>query len=511
MTDILLLLNAAGISVAFLVIMAVNRHAFDYLWLIIHGVIVAIAALAYHFEWEGAGYLLAGITLVFVIAPIVLTILARRAMRRQKREAGVRLFTMATLLHPSLTWRLKAAVEQAITEPTVAGQCASLDRIIARFPESRTTTARLIRHRLLNDWNGILAHGASTPTAQQDPFQRMLTIRALGETGRLNEMVEALLADASTLASAQVLNQTLLGVVQLTGRTHALPFLMVQPEIRAFSDEQLQWMENATHLSAGDLQARDHLQQQINTTEDPDKKRLGQIWLDTPRADPTIALRPELGAALDEFISRRMTRAADIHGKHQRLTPVTFTLIGANVLIFAFELYRGNPESGEMLAKLGGMWPPLVMAGAWWRLGSALFLHVNLAHLAFNMLMLLSLGRSYERRNGSWPMAVLYGLGGLLSMGAVLMLMWWVYVPFAVLAGASGAIFALFGGQTVDMIWRWRRSGMKDDRNALITVALCLGLQAAFDNLATAVSFSAHVSGFVAGLAIGVIFNILRR
>jgi hypothetical protein len=63
----------------------------------------------------------------------------------------------------------------------------------------------------------------------------------------------------------------------------------------------------------------------------------------------------------------------------------------------------------------GAQYGPLIDAGEWWRLFSAMFLHANIAHIGFNMWALFLFGPALERRFGSISFAALYvasGLGG---------------------------------------------------------------------------------------------------
>jgi membrane associated rhomboid family serine protease len=94
----------------------------------------------------------------------------------------------------------------------------------------------------------------------------------------------------------------------------------------------------------------------------------------------------------------------------------------------------------DVLLSWGGGLAPRVFGQEWWRAGSHLFVHGDLAHLAGNLLFLLLIAPLVERLLGSVRFALVYlfaGLGGgLLGMGTY---------PQHVVVGASAAIYGLYG------------------------------------------------------------------
>ncbi len=77
-----------------------------------------------------------------------------------------------------------------------------------------------------------------------------------------------------------------------------------------------------------------------------------------------------------------------------------------------------------------------------YRLFSAMFLHLNEAHILFNSLALFYIGSNVERIFGHVRYALIYFLGGL--AGSIAML----FVGLGGL-GASGAVFAIWGAEVV--------------------------------------------------------------
>ncbi|WP_152656219.1 rhomboid family intramembrane serine protease [Oceanobacillus sp. CFH 90083] len=117
----------------------------------------------------------------------------------------------------------------------------------------------------------------------------------------------------------------------------------------------------------------------------------------------------------------------------------TYILIALNVLIFIFQLTSGDMESIRHLIDLGANYNVLVMEGEWWRFFTSMFLHLDFLHLMMNMLALFYLGTTIERVFGRIRFIMIYFLGGL--TGSIASFAFSIHVS----AGASGAIFALFG------------------------------------------------------------------
>ncbi len=72
---------------------------------------------------------------------------------------------------------------------------------------------------------------------------------------------------------------------------------------------------------------------------------------------------------------------------------ITQMLIALNVAIFVAMLLTGNPQSGRVLLRFGAMPSPLPR-DQWWRLFTAMFVHVGLFSLAFSHSPSLSAGAS---------------------------------------------------------------------------------------------------------------------
>jgi len=126
-----------------------------------------------------------------------------------------------------------------------------------------------------------------------------------------------------------------------------------------------------------------------------------------------------------------------------RITPwATYLLLVINLAAFSLEALWGGTTSSTTLWRMGAESRDPVLAGEFWRLITAAFLHVGPMHLAMNMWALWVLGPFLERVLGITRFLSLYlvaALGGsLCSM---------LFGGHHLSAGASGALWGLMAAQ----------------------------------------------------------------
>ncbi|WP_164470830.1 rhomboid family intramembrane serine protease [Vaginisenegalia massiliensis] len=119
---------------------------------------------------------------------------------------------------------------------------------------------------------------------------------------------------------------------------------------------------------------------------------------------------------------------------------ITNALILIMVLMFLVTLIRfGTTENGEALVAMGARFNPLMIAyHEWWRLVSAIFLHIGFEHLAINVFTLYFLGQELDYTVGWIKYLIIFfisGMGGNLASFAF---------SSNISAGASTALFGCF-------------------------------------------------------------------
>lgn len=183
--------------------------------------------------------------------------------------------------------------------------------------------------------------------------------------------------------------------------------------------------------------------------------------------------------------------------------PATRVLVIANILVFCGMVIVSGGKALQspdidLMINWGANYAPLSFHGEWWRIFTSMFLHFGFMHIAFNMAALWNLGESAEQLYGTRRYINLYVLSGL--GGSCLSLL---FNPGVVSAGASGAIFGVYGALFAYFFARRKEMGSEAFRagsksaTAFILVNVALGLTFGFDNFAHA---GGLITGFVCGL-----------
>ena len=194
-------------------------------------------------------------------------------------------------------------------------------------------------------------------------------------------------------------------------------------------------------------------------------------------------------------------------------TPGTYILLAINIAVFGWMVLQGVSAKDPTTAQLvhyGATNAYLILAGQWWRLLTATFVHVGLLHIATNMWCLWNLGLLGEPLLGPVGLVAVYLITGI--AGNLLSLCFNVLPPrdfTAVGAGASGAVFGIAGILIVLLsnkklpipafeLNRLRRSVIQ-----FAVLNLVLGIGANFTSIVR-IDNHAHIGGFLSGLALGV-------
>jgi rhomboid protease GluP len=203
-----------------------------------------------------------------------------------------------------------------------------------------------------------------------------------------------------------------------------------------------------------------------------------------------------------------------------RAAPATYLLVAINCAVFLWMVLHGvdaRSPTVEDLIRFGANRTDLVLNGEWYRLLTAIFVHVGLIHLATNMWCLWNLGMLGEPLVGPFGLIAIYVLtgiaGNLLSMGYNVVATLYTHDPSflqEVGAGASGAVFGIAGILIVLLSNRklpfpWEQ--LRQLRRRVVQFAainLVIGGATMFINVGIRIDNMAHMGGFLSGLALGV-------
>ncbi|NJK63675.1 MAG: rhomboid family intramembrane serine protease [Synechococcaceae cyanobacterium SM2_3_1] len=403
---------------------------------------------------------------------------------------------------------------------------AAAENILCNYQQSTTVPTPweqmviVALYRVMGTWNPLLNWAQPLmlqPQQRHDPSLVLAYLRALGETGDLNSLLQAYDTWRGGLEQAE--NPTLLRLAQLfvlafTGQMVTVEKLLKQ-DLNHLPDPVKQFW-GATSLWAGGLP--ELAQTQL------------QSLLDT---------HPSLSPSLQKGIQQRLSRIAPSSDQiltpnsrqilfhlsqtlsHSEPMPVldvnwiasrpTLALMSLNILVFGCQLWWGGESQTEALLRLGALAVPNVLAGEWWRLITANVLHSGPLHLLLNVLALLILGPFVETSLGAGRYLLLYWGAGVGSMAILTLLQVTQLSELALVVGASACIMGLLGATAAILLHLWRQTHSPVALRRLRSILLIILLQTIFDLSVPQISVMGHLSGLVIGFGLGTLLNRSRR
>jgi membrane associated rhomboid family serine protease len=214
-------------------------------------------------------------------------------------------------------------------------------------------------------------------------------------------------------------------------------------------------------------------------------------------------------------VTRQQTRSRWQRSAYAGGSGLTATkvLVAINVLVFAVELATGagslsltGAGSGAALQRMGALAPyDVLVAHQYWRMVTVMFLHLDLLHIGFNMWALWVIGPYVEAALGRLKFLVLYLVAGLAASVLIL----YASPPYALTAGASGAIFGVFGALAIYAFINRKRDVAS--RAILGNIVFLLILNLAFTFGVGGISWQGHIGGLVGGTALMGGYMLLGR
>lgn len=222
------------------------------------------------------------------------------------------------------------------------------------------------------------------------------------------------------------------------------------------------------------------------------------------------ALEPYLIA--DESVSNRSGALKETgkellalfqHRENYFITPLLMTI---NIIVFLLLLFAAQSVqfTSQFLLHWGANARLATLHGEPWRLLTNCFLHWDFVHLLMNMMALYFIGSYVEQYLGKIKFIVAYLLMGIVASLASL-----YWHEQGVSAGASGAIFGLYGiflaFLTTSLITPAERKKLLPTAVIFIGYSLLMGMSDNIDN-------AAHMGGLFSGLFFGYcLYPIVRR
>lgn len=182
---------------------------------------------------------------------------------------------------------------------------------------------------------------------------------------------------------------------------------------------------------------------------------------------------------------------------------VTPAIVVINSIVFVAMVASGvsiiDPKVEDLL-KWGADFGPFTVSGEWWRLLTSAFVHIGIIHIALNMWCLWDAGRLAERIFGNVAFVCIYilsAVGGSLASICV--------NPVIVSAGASGAVFGVFGSIGAFIFFQKNSVPPYIIGSLKRSILPFIGYNLVFGFVAKGIDNAAHIGGLVTGFAAGVL------
>lgn len=158
--------------------------------------------------------------------------------------------------------------------------------------------------------------------------------------------------------------------------------------------------------------------------------------------------------------------------------------------------FGGVPDVHFDLAS-GEKLPNSPAPNQWWRFIVPIFLHGGIIHIAFNLLLQLTLGRDVEKLIGSIRFFIVYMAAGIFGF-----VLGGNFAATGIAStGASGSLFGILAITLLDLLYNWSTRPSPGKELLFIAIdiviAFVLGLLPGLDNFS-------HIGGFLMGLVLGV-------
>jgi rhomboid protease GluP len=447
---------------------------------------------------------------IFIIIPIYLSLAIKRSTEKKYYRNAYRLMWLLKYLHPLDGMRGQAKLLR-IFEFSHQGEFAKAEQLLASLETANPKiqqASKLHLMQLRHDWQGIVELCSSTLKAHPSLETLSLYLRALGELGNTNEMlrVYANFKKYIDKLPKQLSDSIRFIVYAFSGECDALQKLF-QGSMRHYShDLQELWLATSEMTAGLIYQAQQRLASIKNSHNKIIERRLA---FNLPVA--SVELTQHSIAILRQDVEV-FTRENYVEKSSRSSTKpiMTYIIMLICCLVMLGETYFGGSAEIDTLDQLGAVIPPLVLDGEWWRLFTAQFLHFGWIHLVMNLIALQHFGSFVEREFGWFRFIGLYLLSGACAMLCLVMLTAYRLLELDLIVGASAGVMGLIGASTATFLIAWFYHRADIARKRLGSMMLIMVVQIAFDYMTPQISMAGHLSGFVFGFLIAMIYIVFK-
>lgn len=505
-----LLLWMVYVSCISLLMIGIRRGRAAKGWLLVAGLLLGATVLLQQLLPNQVGLISGSAWFLLILVPQRGSVRINQLSWQHRFRAARRWAQVLRLLHPMDSFWGWPRYLQAL-ELAQSGNLAEAQAQLLPFSQSRSLMSIVARsqgYRFQGDWQGLLDWiTTDVPKETVVSSSSLMTtyLMALGETHRFNEMILELERFQPRLANTpnkDYWDLSRLIVFSFCGQLELVTRLLKGPLAKLADSAQQFWLSTAAMAAGENDTAKQGFEQLIASGDCLYVNTLTQrrltVSMDHQLDEHSRHQLKQWGDTLFAELQERERQQSQIWR-----SPVTLGLITLNLAYFIAEIWAGGSTDTAALYTLGALIPMEVVAGEWWRLLAAAFLHFGPLHLSLNMFGLALLGPFVEKMLGTWRFLISYlitAMGSMLTL--TLLTVSNVFVtPAAV--GASGAIMGLIGTEAAIQLRILRQQSSKVAAARLRLIGLFVMIQMIFDAMTPQVSFMGHASGLIIGFGVG--------
>ncbi|MEL6458458.1 MAG: rhomboid family intramembrane serine protease [Cyanobacteria bacterium J06621_15] len=483
-------------------------------WILVSGFILFVTGTLSYFAPTLAGLIAGGLWIILIVTPAIAIKYFNRLITQQKFKQAKRIASIVRLLHPADGWREQPELVKAL-EMAQEGLIHEATAIFQRYQLSTTSIGRyatVILYQMNSHWSELLQwirENITQKFLKKESYMQVIYLRCLGETGDINGLLKAW-------------QQLKLNIGRINPGTHNFARMLVfafcgeKEQVEKLFNDSLAiypetvkkfWLATAEQ-AVGNQEIAKELLLNLSDSKDIRIRKAVEWRLSKPCIIASHELNEQSQLVIDQMVAE-IKQEARYKGKREvqrRWQPkVTFLIIGLNLMAFALEIRLGGSTNIYTLYNLGALVPQQVLAGDWWRLLSATFLHFGWLHLIMNMLGLYLFGRFVEFVLGIKQYIFVYLATGIGSMLAVTWMSILGYSQAGFVVGASGAVMGLVGVSIAIFLRDWLRNKFNIAKQNLRKFLFIISLQTLFDLITPHISFVGHVSGLIIGFLVGMV------
>ncbi|MBF0106125.1 MAG: rhomboid family intramembrane serine protease [Deltaproteobacteria bacterium] len=484
-------------------------------WLVPTIIFLIVLAALLLYKQQICGYIAGGLWLMFFVLPYLLARLINRLINKMKYlRVAYLLLIIAFLLHPSRQIREYFYILKVLNLKK-SGRTEEADALLKKA-QDKSIYAKIALCQNEGNYEDIihwLEHDADLDQIKYSPGLLGICVRAFGETGDLSGMINFykkyrahFLRDISSPYHALCI----LFIFSFCGDTERVNKIFGGP-LKSYPETIKAYWRAIALMTRGEEPTAINMFNDLiaNNPADAELQRGVKRRIDHPlnKADGLLSSESK------EYLNK-IAFHFDDHQKYGGSVPApagkplwTYFFITINCLMFITETYLGGSTSPSVLVSMGALIPEFVLAGEWWRVISANFLHFGYLHLVLNMLALYYLGPYLEFAIGRFNYILCYFFTGVMSMTSVVVAYQLNLTEQQIVIGASGCLMGLIGATAAVLLKGYRDYKSRVAYKRLIGVGMIIALQIAFDISVPQISMTVHFLGLVFGFLLTLIMR----